>query len=211
VDPTTRLATRIVDAVKSIRTGEIDPLDFRLTEAYQELQTIAEEVDRRLDIDELLNEILGSKVTRVQELARILDAPEILVEKVRKMTPRQLAALISYKQPLSVMDLEVGSLESAYQHLTSIIEAHSQPKPQDSVPEMSGLPAGFMFESEESVFIADLNRFVKSIPRKKPISLDALLATKDFDDFLRRFLFVVVLVSRGMVTYDPTNRTVMRS
>ncbi len=210
MDPVTALAQRIVVAAQSIRSGEVDPLEFRLTESYRELQSLASRIDTRLDIDELLNEILTNKVTRIEELARVLGTPEVMVERVRNMSSRQLAGLIAYRQPVIISRLEPSFLDTSLRHLTSIIEAQLQPRPQERVPEMYGLPNDFRFETEDSVFIADLERFVKSIPRRKAIAMDSILSTDDFDEFLRRFLFIVILISKGMVSYDPANRSLIR-
>ncbi|MHA1944403.1 MAG: hypothetical protein ACW96M_08410, partial [Candidatus Thorarchaeota archaeon] len=65
------LAMRVFEMVHAVRSGEIDPLELRLTEAYKELQNLASKIDSRIDIDEMLNEILSTKVHRVQELARV--------------------------------------------------------------------------------------------------------------------------------------------
>jgi len=210
MDPVTALAKRIVVAAQSIRSGQIDPLEFKLTDSYKELQGLAARIDTRLDIDELLNEILANKVTRIEELARVLGTPEVMVERVRNMSSRQLAGLIAYRQPFIISRLDPSFLDTSLRHLTSVIEAQLQPRPQESVPEMGGLPNDFRFETEDSVFIADLERFMKSIPSRKPTAIDKILSTNDFDEFLRRFLFIVILISRGMVSYDPKNRSLVR-
>lgn len=210
MDPVTALAKRIVVVAQSIRSGQIDPLEFKLTDSYKELQGLAARIDTRLDIDELLNEILANKVTRIEELARVLGTPEVMVERVRNMSSRQLAGLIAYRQPFIISRLDPSFLDTSLRHLTSVIEAQLQPRPQESVPEMGGLPNDFRFETEDSVFIADLERFMKSIPSRKPTAIDKILSTNDFDEFLRRFLFIVILISRGMVSYDPRNRSLVR-
>ena len=77
------LAEKVYEIVQSARSGEIDPLEIRLTEPYRELQELVEKLDSRLDIDEMLNEVLGAKVNRVQELARVLASPEVYVARLK--------------------------------------------------------------------------------------------------------------------------------
>ena len=98
------LAESVFNMVQAVRTGEIDPLELRLTQAYKDLQELAAKIDSRIDIDEMLNEILSAKVNRVQELARILAAPEIYVNRLKGLSMRNLAKMAKMSK------MEDGSL-----------------------------------------------------------------------------------------------------
>jgi hypothetical protein len=167
-------------------------------------------IDRRLDIDEMLNEALGSKVTRVQEMARVLATPELYVDKLRSMSAKKLATLYRHAQPVTQTHISLDSLDRSMERIMKMIDLHSQRPPDDTTPTMSGVPDGFMFASETSIFIEELNRFVASMPVGNAIRIDDLLTVEDLEEFLRRFLFVIVLISKGMVSYNPKARTVTR-
>ena len=87
------LAEQVFKMIQAVRSGEIDSLEFRLTDSYKELQKLAASIDHRIDIDEMLNEVLSAKVNRVQELARVLAAPDIREQNEGKINkgPCQVA------------------------------------------------------------------------------------------------------------------------
>ena len=96
------LVRSVFNMVQAVRAGEIDPLDLKLTQAYKDLQELVAKIDNRIDIDEMLNEILGNKVNRVQELARILAAPEVYVSRLKQLSMRDLAKLMKPEQPVVI-------------------------------------------------------------------------------------------------------------
>jgi hypothetical protein len=196
--------------VDSVENGRLNPLEVPLTEAYQDLRQLSAEVDSRLAIDEMLNEILGSKILKVQELARILAAPELYVSRLKDITPRELGRLVVYKQPVKMTHLGHDGLTSALNRVIQHLEALSKEYPPDNVPEMTGVPDDYKFSSEDSVFLVDLDKYTKKIPRRRKIPIDKLLDCDDFDLFLKRFLYVVVLISRGELEYFQETREVIR-
>ena len=128
------LAESVFNMVQAVRTGEIDPLELRLTQAYKDLQELAAKIDSRIDIDEMLNEILSAKVNRVQELARILAAPEIYVNRLKGLSMRNLAKLVTLKQPVVIGHLEQDSLGESLNRVVALIEAMSREPPEDPIP-----------------------------------------------------------------------------
>ncbi|NWF95504.1 MAG: hypothetical protein HXY34_05140 [Candidatus Thorarchaeota archaeon] len=200
----------VLELAESIRTGKTDALEYRLTEHYRALCESAACVDSRIDVDEVLNSILTAKVTRVEEIARVIGTPEVYVNRIKALSASQLAGLIAYRSPVVMHRLDREGLERSLERLTQLIDAHGRPRPADPVPLMSGLPNDFKFTSEESVFLADLEAFKKRIPKGMRLSVAEVVKSDDFDEFLRRFLFVIVLVARGMVDYDPVTKTLKR-
>jgi hypothetical protein len=204
------LAEQVLAVAEAIREGEMNPLEFRLTQAYQDLRVMAAEIDSRIDIDEMLNEILGIKVSKVQELARILASPELYVERIKGMNSRQLAQLLVYKQPVTFSHLQKGTLDDAFTRIGNLLEAMTRESKQDEVPRMSGIPDGYAIETEDTVFLEDLRRFLESIPEEKKTDFGQLIEDEDFDMFLKRFLYLVVLISRGELGFDKETRQVWR-
>ncbi len=204
------LAEKVYELVKEARAGDIDPLEIRLTDSYKELQELAAKVDSRLDIDEMLNEVLGVKVNRVQELARVLASPEVYVSRLRGISSKKLAKLLVQKQPVVVSHLEHDSLEDSLERVEQLIEALSKEPPEDTIPKMTKLPAGFALDTEDSVFMADLDRFLENIPQDRKAIFDKIVDDSDFDNFLKHFLYVIILVSRGRLRYNPVTREIWR-
>ncbi|MFW9850229.1 MAG: hypothetical protein ACFFF4_13915 [Candidatus Thorarchaeota archaeon] len=205
-----KLLSRVQKLVDSMEKGKTDPLDVQLSDAYQELRTIAAEVDSRLDIDEMLNDILQSKVTRVQELAKVLAAPELYVDRLKNISPRNLSKLILYKQPLKMTRLEHEGLTKSLERISQHIDAMSQIPVEDPIPTLSGVPEDYEFTSQDSVFLADLEKFAKKIPKNKTVSLAQVIETDDFEMFLKRFLYVVILISRGRLEYFPETKKIRK-
>ncbi len=203
------LANRVFDMVQAIRSGEIDPLEIRLTAAYRELQELAAKIDSRIDIDEMLNEVLSTKVNRVQELARVLASPEIYVNRLKGKSSRELAKLLALKQPVIIGYLEHTSLGTALERVVQLIDAMSREPHEDPIPKVTDLPSGYTLETEDSVFLEDLDNFLRTIDNGR-IIFDALVASDEFDVFLKRFLYVVILVSKGRLHYDPETREVWK-
>lgn len=197
------LTERVYEIVQAVRSGEIDPLKIRLTESYKELQELIAGLDNRIDIDEMLNEVLGVKVDRVQELARVLASPEIYVARLRGKSMRDLAKLMSMNQPLVFNHLEKASLNGSFERVIQLIDAMSKEPQQETIPESTRLPEGFALETEDAVFIDDLEKFLDSIPSKGKVLFDDIVRSDEFDIFLKNFLFIIILVSRGQLHYNP--------
>jgi hypothetical protein len=200
------LAMRVYQIVQAARSGEIDPLELQLSESYRELKELVAKIDSRLDIDEMLNEILGVKVNRIQELARVLASPEVYVARLRGKSTRNLAKLLTQKQPVVISHLERSSLNGSLERIVQFIDAMSREPPQDQVPKMTGLPNGFTIETEDAVFIEDLEKFLEMIPLEGKVIFDDIVEADDFDRFLKHFLYIIILVSRGRLLYNPLTR-----
>lgn len=205
-----KLAERVLEMADAIRSGEVDPLEFRLTEAYRDLKDMAASIDSRLDIDEMLNEILGVKVNRVQELARILAAPELYVEKIKSMPTRSLAKMIVWHQPITFQVLEREDMNESLTRVVNLMDAMAREKPEDIVPEMRGLPNGFALETQDALFQEDIQRFLDTIPANKRMTLGELIASKDEDELLKNFLYAIVLISQGKLQYDSITKEVWK-
>jgi len=204
------LAQRVFEIVQAARSGEIDPLELRLSESYRELKELVAKIDNRLDIDEMLNEVLGVKVNRVQELARVLASPEIYVARLKEKSTRDLAKLLTQKQPVVINHLERTSLSGSLERIIQLIDAMSREPPDDQVPKMTGLPNGYAFETEDAVFIEDLENFLATIPLDGKVVFDTIIETDDLDLLLKHFLYVIILVSSGRLLYNPTTRQLWR-
>ncbi|MHA1135973.1 MAG: hypothetical protein ACTSSE_05745 [Candidatus Thorarchaeota archaeon] len=204
------LAEKVYEIVQAARSGDIDPLEIRLTESYRELQELAEKLDSRIDIDEMLNEVLSAKVNRVQELARVLASPEVYVTRLKGKSTKQLAKLLVQNQPVVIGHLEHESLGGSLARVIQLIEALSKEPPEDKVPEMTPLPNGFALNTEDSVFMEDLEKFINNIPYEGKAIFDDLVESEEFDIFLKNFLYVIILVSRGRLLYNQVTREVWR-
>ncbi len=204
------LAKGVFDMVQAVRSGEIDPLELRLTQAYRDLQLLSERIDKRIDIDEMLNEILSAKVDRVQELARILAAPEVYVSRIKEVPVRHLSKMVTSKQPVLIGHLEHESLVNALNRVVTLIDAMAREPPEDSVPQITSLPNGYTLETEDSVFLDDLERFLATIPEGSKMKFNDLVMHDEFESFLKNFLYVVILVSKGRLQYNPETREVWR-
>jgi hypothetical protein len=204
------LAKGVFDMVQAVRAGEIDPLELRLTQAYRDLQLLSERIDKRIDIDEMLNEILSAKVDRVQELARILAAPEVYVSRIKEVPVRHLSKMVTSKQPVLIGHLEHESLVNALNRVVTLIDAMAREPPEDSVPQITSLPNGYTLETEDSVFLDDLERFLATIPEGSKMKFNDLVMHDEFESFLKNFLYVVILVSKGRLQYNPETREVWR-
>ena len=205
-----KLLSRVQKIVDSMEKGKTDPLDVQLSDAYKELREVAAEVESRLDIDAMLNDILESKVTRVQELAKVLAAPELYVDRLKSIKPRDLSKLIVYRQPMKMTRLEYDGLTKSLERISQHIDALGRLPIDDPVPEMSGVPDDYTFASQDSVFLADLEKFAKKIPKNKAVDIDKIIETDDFELFLKRFLYVVILISRGLLEYFPETNTIRK-
>lgn len=203
------LAEQVFKMIQAVRSGDIDPLDVRLTEAYKELQELAAKIDSRIDIDEMLNEILSTKVHRVQELARVLAAPEIYINRVKGKSTRELAKLMTPSQPVIIGQLEHTVLGQSLERVVQLIDAMSREPPEDPVPDVKELPNGYVLDTEDSVFLEDLERFLQTFGNGR-VTFEDIVKSEEFDVFLKQFLYVVILVSRGQLNYDPETRQVWR-
>jgi hypothetical protein len=203
------LAEQVFKMVQAVRSGEVDPLEVRLTDAYKELQELAAKIDSRIDIDEMLNEVLSTKVNRVQELARVLAAPEIYVSRLKEKSTRELAKLLTPSQPVTIGQLEHTALGQSFERIVHLIDAMSREPPEDPVPDITELPNGYALDTEDSVFLEDLERFLQTFGNGR-VAFDDIVKCDEFDVFLKQFLYVVILVSRGQLNYDPETREVWR-
>ncbi|MEM4734791.1 MAG: hypothetical protein QXS20_03655 [Candidatus Thorarchaeota archaeon] len=207
----TEFARRVLDMADSIREGRADPLEYRLTESYRALRSMAMDLKMKLDLDELLNEILHRKVTRVQELVRLLETPGLVADRLRGMSTQELARHVYLTRPLEFQALDPVRMSSAYRHLTLLLEARKiPPHPPVAEPDETPVLAEFPLQSDSSVMLTDLEDFLVTIPRGIPVPLDSLITSDDFDKYLRSFLYVLILISRGELTYDPELRVLIR-
>ena len=204
------LAEKVYQIVQAARSGDIDPLEIRLTESYKELQELAEKLDSRIDIDEMLNEVLSAKVNRIQELARVLASPEVYVARLKGKSIKQLAQLLVQKQPVVIGHLEHESLGGSLARVMQLIEALSKEHPEDKIPEMTPLPIGFALNTEDSVFMEDLDKFLNKIPHEGKVIFDDIVEDDEFDVFLKHFLYVIILVSRGRLHYNSVSREIWK-
>ena len=204
------LTQRILKMAEGVESGEIDAVDLELSTSYQELREIIAEIEKRMSLDETLNEILVNKIGRVQEIARILQSPEFYLRKLKQLKTREIAQLISYEKPISLSHLEVAALQRALERMILFKEQLTREESADEPPSISDIPSDYTFESEDSVFMQDLEEFLSSIRKGKEISIDELIAHPDFDVFLKRFLYIVILISQGDLIFDWNRRTVVR-
>ena len=204
------LAERVYKIVQAARSGDIDPLEIRLTEPYRELQELADKLDSRIDLDEMLNEVLGAKVNRVQELARVLASPEIYVARLKGKSTKNLAKLLVQRQPVVIGHLEHASLGGSLARVMQLIEALSKEPLEDKIPEMTPLPNGFALETQDSFFMEDLENYLINIPLEGKVIFDNIVENDEFDIFLKHFLYVIILVSRGRLAYNPVTREIWR-
>ncbi len=204
------LAERVYQIVQAARSGDEDPLEIRLTDAYKELQELADKLDSRLDIDEMLNEVLGTKVNRVQELARVLASPEIYIARLKGKSTKKLAKMLVRKQPVIIGHLGHSSLGESLERVLQLIDALSKEPPEDKIPEMTPLPNGFALDTEDSIFMEDLEKFLTVIPAEGKVIFDNIVESDEFDLFLKRFLYVIILVSRGRLLFNPVTREIWR-
>lgn len=206
----TSLAIRVFEIVKLVRSGEIDTLEIRLTDAYRELKELAARIDSRIDIDEMLNEVLSAKVNRVQELARILASPEVYVARLKEKSTRDLAKMLYRQQPVVTNHLEQDSLNESLERIVRFIDALSQEAPEEKPPAVTELPNGFAIETEDAVFMEDVERFLTTIPLEGKVVFDRVIENEDFDIFLKHFLYTIILVSQGRLLYNPITRQLWR-
>ena len=201
---------RVLKLAESIRSGETDPLEVKLTAEYRNLQKMAADIGKRLDIDEMLNEILGAKVSRVQELAKVLAAPELYVNRLKMIGTRELAGMIAFHHPFTVSHLEPEPLELAFGRVKRLIDAMAAEPSAEKAPRITKLPNGYTFQAEDAVLLEDAEEFLSTIRDDKPIALDEILTSDNLEEALRRFLYVVILISSGLIEYDSKSRTVIK-
>ncbi|MFX1415894.1 MAG: hypothetical protein ACFFC0_03730 [Promethearchaeota archaeon] len=207
---TEHFESRVLRLAESIRSGQTDPLEAKLTPEYRELQKMAADIGKRLDIDEMLNEILGVKVSRVQELAKVLAAPDLYVNRLKTIGARELAGFIAFHHPLIVSHLEPDPLERAFDRVKRLIDAMAVEPPPERVPKISQLPNGYTFQAEDAVLLEDAERFLSTLRTDKSVSLDEIVVSDNLEESLRRFLYVVILIASGFIEYDTELRTVVR-
>jgi hypothetical protein len=198
---------RIADAVRS---GEVNPLEIQLTPEYKKLQDLKAEVGSRLDIDEMLNEVLGAKVSKVQELARVIASPELYISKLRTLSARDFARMIVYHHPIGIGHLDHSTLDHSAVRIRKFIEKLGTEQPEEEIPTITPLPNGYTFPSEDAILLEDAKAFGAGIPMDQRIPLEKIILNEDFDEFLRRFLYIVILISKGIIQYNHEDRTIVR-
>ncbi|MFX0056561.1 MAG: hypothetical protein ACFFAX_03150 [Promethearchaeota archaeon] len=203
-------AENILRIAESVRSGKVDPLEIKLTPEYKRLQKLTAKVGARLDIDEMLNEVLGAKVNKVQELARVLAAPELYVAKLKTLSAKELAGLIVYHHPVGISHLDHSALDRSSNRIRQFIDKLGMEPPEEKVPTIAPLPNGYTFPSEDAILMEDAQEFGASIPVGEKIPVDEIILDEDFEEFLRRFLYLVILISKGTLQYDINDRTVVR-
>jgi hypothetical protein len=204
------LGREVLTILETVRIGEVDPLDYQLVNAYRKLQELIIETEDKLRIDEMLNEVLGSKILRIQELARILTSPELFVEKLKLFRTKKLAKLATYRNPVVLRHFNYDSLSKSLQKVTSLIDSLHKSIPEEQIPETSTLPPDFVFQSEDPLLIENLKRFVSTLPKRKSVRIEQILDCLEFEEFLRRFLYVILVIDKGMVEYNPQARELRR-
>ena len=203
-------AENILGIAESVRLGKVDPLEIKLTPEYRRLQKLTAKIATRLDIDEMLNEVLGAKVNKVQELARVLASPELYVGKIRTLSARELAGLIVYHHPLAIAHLDHSALDRSSIRIRQFIDKLGMEPPEEKVPIIAPLPNGYTFQSEDAILLEDAQEFGEGIPVGEKIPVDDIILNEDFEEFLRRFLYLVILISKGTLQYNIGDRTVVR-
>lgn len=203
-------AETILRIAESVRSGKVDPLEIQLTPEYQKLQKLTAEVSSRLDIDEMLNEVLGAKVNKVQELARVLASPELYVARLKTLSARDLAGMIVYHHPIGIVHLDHSTLDRSSIRIKEFIDKLGMEPPEDRIPAIAPLPNGYTFPSEDAILIEDAQEFGAGIPVGKKIPVDDIILNEDFEEFLKRFLYLVILISKGTFQYNLEDRTVVR-
>ncbi|TFG11285.1 hypothetical protein EU537_12800 [Candidatus Thorarchaeota archaeon] len=206
----TMFAEKIANIAREIKESGADPLEYQLWDSYIELRDLAADLDIKVEIDSLLNDILEAKINRVQELARILSAPDIYVSRVQELTPMNLAKFISYRHPVQFGSMNYVTLNRALERILSLIQSISEEPSEDEAPKMSGIPDDFTFQTEDAIFIDAMNGFLSDIPFNKRFQIRDLISAAEFDVFLKRFLYVVILVSRGELSYDHSTGEVWK-
>ncbi len=200
----------ILRIAESVRSGKVDPLEIQLTPEYKKLQRLTAEVSSRLDIDEMLNEVLGAKVNKVQELARVLASPELYVAKLKTLSARDLAGMIAYHHPIGIVHLDHSTLDRSSVRIKEFIDKLGMEPPEDKIPAIAPLPNGYTFPSEDAILMEDAQEFGAGVPAGEKIPVDDLILNNDFEEFLKRFLYLVILISKGTLQYNLEDRTVVR-
>lgn len=191
--------------LRKVEAGEQDPLGIKLVESYRNLRAANADVDRKIDVDGSLNTLLESKTTRIQELAKILASPEVYVNRIRSMKPMSIAKLISYRQPMTISHLNVGRMQESFSRILDMMEARKETMLQEEGPPLTSEPKDKAMKMENSITLSDLKGFLKRVPSDRPIPLAQLLTDSTMHEFLRGFLCVVLLISRGSLEYDGEN------
>lgn len=204
------ISKRVFALSKRVQQGDLNPLEVRLTEEYQTLRRLVADVDDRLDIDEMLNALLDQKVTKIQELARVLATPDFYVEYLKSVPIRRLAKLMIYRSPLVIARLDYDKMNASLTRVISIIDSLSKEHPKDPVPEVSEAPPDFRIESENAIFMEEMREFESTIPKGVRMPLSTVIQSDDEEVHLRRFLYVLFLISMGDLKYFKDTQEIMR-
>ena len=118
--------------------------------------------------------------------------------------------MATMKQPVVIGHLEQDSLGEALNRIVTLIEAMSKEPPEDPIPKITALPDGFALATEDSVFLDDLERFLATISEDTKFKFNDLVLSEEFEVFLKHFLYVVILVSKGQLHYEPETREIWK-
>jgi hypothetical protein len=168
------------------------------------------DIDDRIHVDEILNTILGAKVTKIEQLVMMLNTPELYLASVKNLKASALAKLVNYRRPVIINHLDPESLTHSLERMMHLMEYRNQEIFEESIPGIVNLPKDFRFKTEDSVFLADLECFIERIPKDTGVKLSQIVRSLIFDEFLKRFLYVVILIAQGVLTYDISTKLLRR-
>ena len=61
------------------------------------------------------------------------------------------------------------------------------------------------------ILIESLKKFVSTFPNRRSVKIEELLNCLEFEEFLRRFLYIVLIISKGMAEYNPNTRELRKA
>ncbi|MHA1771622.1 MAG: hypothetical protein ACTSYL_05425 [Candidatus Thorarchaeota archaeon] len=195
---------------EAIDKGKIDPLQLSLIEPYRQLKDLQDGLPTRLTIDETLNNILGAKVHRIQELARILAAPDLYVKILQRMTTRQVGKAMRYRRPLTIPKLDYRDLTDALERVLKGITSQTERTVEGTVDEDTESQEEFVIQSEEAITLEKIDAFFDALPVNKPMPIQTVLQSNDINTILERFLIILILISRGLLIYDFDEQTLTK-
>ncbi|MCF2136835.1 MAG: hypothetical protein K9W43_06275 [Candidatus Thorarchaeota archaeon] len=205
------LSKKAKQMAEAIDKGRVDPLQLSLIDPYRQLKDLQDRLPARLTIDEILNNILGAKVHRIQELARILLAPDVYVKILQRMTTRQVGKAMRYRRPLTIPKLDYHNLSKALERLLRGITAQAErPTGDSSDDDDTDAQEEFVIRTEEAITLEKITAFYDALPANETISIHAILKSDDIDVILERFLMIIILISRGLLVYDSDNQTLTK-
>ena len=91
-----------------------------------------------------------------------------------------------------------------------MIDALHKPIPEEDIPSTATLPSDFSFQSEDPLLLEKLKKFVSTVSNRKSVKIDQILNCLEFEEFLRRFLYLILAISKGMIEYNPETKELRR-